>query len=121
MRRVSGNLNRVFMSVVMLFLQERRDCCLLYKTLRGAATKIDDSGDARMRHHIHHIEHILLDVENKAVLLFEPRTRNSNSKPTIGNCRTEDRNPRFISRRKYAILGSNLRKLATEQVKKLAN
>src|ERR1043166_8911138 len=121
MRRVSGNLNRVLCGVVMFFLQERRDCCLLYKTLGGAATKIDDPRDARMRHHIHHIEHILLDVEDEAVLLFEPRTRNSNSKPTIGNCRTEDRDAGFISRRKNAIFGSNFRKLATEQVKKLAN
>src|ERR1041385_8849157 len=114
MRRICRNLNRVLVPVMKFLLQERRERRLLNETLCGAAAEVEDSGNARINHHVHHVEHVLNRVEKKVVLLLKPRPGNTNSQTTVSNRRTEDRNFRLVRGRQHTIFGRDLSKLPSE-------
>ena len=101
-------------------MQERRECRLLNKTLRCAAAETEYSGHARVNHDIHHIEHVLNDVEHEVVLLLETCACDPDGEATVGNRRTEDRHSRFVSGSKHAVLGGDLGQFAAKQMQELA-
>ena len=72
--------------------------------------------ETRVDHHVHHVEHVLNDVEQEVVLLLESRARDADCKTTVSNRRTEDRHSRFVSRSQHAIFRRNLGELSSEQV-----
>src|ERR1044072_95645 len=80
---VGRDLNRVLVSVMMLLLHERRERGLLNKTLRGAATEIQDTGHARVSHDIHHAQHILNEIEHEFFLLFKPSPGDTDCETTV--------------------------------------
>src|ERR1044071_5323811 len=85
MRGVRRNLDRILVPVMMFLLQERRERRLLNETLRRPAAEIEYPGNTRVDHHIHHVQHILDDVEQETVLFLEARPCNSHCETTIRN------------------------------------
>src|SRR5438105_11566044 len=120
MRRVSGKLNRVFVSVYLLLKDVRRHFRLADKALGDAAADVDCSRHARADSNLRHVQNVLHDVELKVVLLFKPRPGNAYSDPTFGDTRTKNRNTRFVSGGQDAVFRSNLSQFAAEQMQELA-
>src|ERR1044072_8296963 len=88
---VGRDLNRVLVSVMMLLLHERRERGLLNKTLRGATTEIQDTRHARVSHDIHHVQHVMNEIEHEVVVLYKTSPGDTECETTVDNCRTEDR------------------------------
>src|SRR6185369_16938770 len=116
MRSVSRDLDRVLVPVMMFLLQKRRERRLLNETLRRPTTEIENSRDARVDHHVHHVEHVLNRVEEKSILLLKTRPRNPNRQTTISNRRTEDRHFRLIRRRQHTIFRRDLSQLSAQKM-----
>ncbi len=89
MRGVGRDLNRILVTLMVILEDERRNLSLLNKTLRSAATEIDDSGETRAGGDVCHVEHVVDLVEDEVVLLFETRGGNSNGDAAIGDGRTD--------------------------------
>ena len=69
---------------------------------------------------VHHVEHVLNDIEHEVVLLLKTGGRDAHRDAAISHCRTENRHSRFISRGEQPVFRSNLRQLSSEQVQELA-
>src|ERR1044071_5326910 len=80
---VGRDLNRVLVSVMMLLLHERRERGLLDKTLRSATTEIQDARHPRVSHDIHHVQHILNEIEHEVVLLFKTSPGDTDCETTV--------------------------------------
>src|SRR5688572_1594291 len=116
MRGVGRNLNRVFVPVMMIFGDKGGDFSLLNEALGCAATQIDNSSNPGASGNVHHVEHVLYDVEHEVVLLLKTRRRNTYGDSAIRHRRAENRNPGFVGRSENAVLRSNLRQFATDQL-----
>src|SRR5258708_21345371 len=101
------------MTMMMLFLQKRGKGCLLDETLCRHTAEVDDAGDSRMGHYVHHVEDVLHDIKHEVIFLLETRACYADGKPAIRYGRTKDGHPCFVCRREYAILRGNLGKFPT--------
>src|SRR5882724_3800743 len=120
MRGVRRDLNCVLVAVYLLFEDVRRHFSLANEALGNAATQINDSGDARAQSDLRQIQNVLNDVELKVVFLLETGTGDADSDAAIGDARTENRHPRFVSRGEHTVFGGNLSQFTTQQMQELA-
>src|SRR5258708_28934206 len=120
MRRVSGDLNRVLVTVDLLFENVRRHFSLTDEALGDAAAQIDYARGARADGNLRQIQNILHDVELKVVLLFKASACDAYGDSAVSYSRTENRHARFVSRGQHAVFSGDLCEFAAQQVQKLA-
>src|ERR1700730_11220394 len=96
MRRIGGNLNCVFVSVVMVFENRAGAFRLLQKTLRSAAAQIDHARNAGAHADLHHVQYILHDVEIKVILLLKARGGDADGDAAVGQSWTENWHASFV-------------------------
>src|SRR5262249_37087925 len=119
MRRVSGDLNRILVTVNLLFENVGRHFSLAQKAFSDAATDIDHAGDARANADLGHVQHVLDDIELKIIFLFKPGTGDSDCDAAVCDAGAKDRDPRLIGRGEHSILRCDLSQLTAEQMQKL--
>src|SRR6266404_9875914 len=119
MGSIGRDLNRILVTMMMIFEDHGRHLSLLQEALARATAKIDHSGYARAHANLHHVQHVLNHVELKVVFLFKASGGNPDRNATIGNRRTENWYAGLVRRRQDTVFGGNLGKLAAEEMEKL--